>query len=441
VTNQGHARENCCHEILRFLRRARVWPIITIEDKSNSSQMQESRGKLTYAIRFHGPITLSGDFMATMWIRNSGCAAVFPVALLILASAAETRAGFRYDITILPSIGPGWEMRAQGINENGEITGTASKGVQRSAFAYRDGASIPLSVRAADPQAFGNGISGSGDVAGGELITGLTEPVLFGRSGTATILETRGFGGWASAANSRGLIAGSVGTDDVTSRAAMWKGGQLTVLSNVPGSTSYATAVNDLGIVAGRYTTPDGKLNSFIWESGVVSELGTASQPQVMINDINNSGDIVGAGRDINGVFRNFAIVGGSLRPLLPLPGGDQYGPDSTNGDAINDDSQIVGASINAQGRNRAALFENGQTLDLNGLIDRDFGLILNEATDINSRGQITGVGYLNGEKRAFLLTPISVPLPNSAALAATTLPMVLLARRSFRWRAMAGAK
>ncbi len=44
---------------------------------------------------------------------------------------------------------------------------------------------------------------------------------------------------------------------------------------------------------------------------------------------------------------------------------------------------------------------------DLNTLIPRDSGWVLLSANDINNRGQIVGYGRRNGQKRAFLLTPL----------------------------------
>jgi probable HAF family extracellular repeat protein len=43
---------------------------------------------------------------------------------------------------------------------------------------------------------------------------------------------------------------------------------------------------------------------------------------------------------------------------------------------------------------------------DLNNLIPAGSGWILVEATAINKAGQIAGVGTINGQTRAFLLTP-----------------------------------
>ena len=55
-------------------------------------------------------------------------------------------------------------------------------------------------------------------------------------------------------------------------------------------------------------------------------------------------------------------------------------------------------------------LWEDGEPRDLNGLIPADSGWTLENALDINDRGQIVGMGQLGGEQHAFLLTPRSMP-------------------------------
>ena len=45
---------------------------------------------------------------------------------------------------------------------------------------------------------------------------------------------------------------------------------------------------------------------------------------------------------------------------------------------------------------------------DLNALLPRGSGWVLNNAWDINDKGQITGNGLHNGNARAFRLTPPS---------------------------------
>ena len=59
-----------------------------------------------------------------------------------------------------------------------------------------------------------------------------------------------------------------------------------------------------------------------------------------------------------------------------------------------------------------AFLHEDGVFHNLNDLIPRNSGWYLRQANDINDRGQIVGVGILDGETRAFLLTPTELSAP-----------------------------
>jgi len=69
----------------------------------------------------------------------------------------------------------------------------------------------------------------------------------------------------------------------------------------------------------------------------------------------------------------------------------------------INNLSQVVGSA-----NGRATLWQNEFVLDLNDLIPKNSGWELQVAYDINDRRQIVGTGKLNGEYRAFLLSPVS---------------------------------
>jgi probable HAF family extracellular repeat protein len=96
----------------------------------------------------------------------------------------------------------------------------------------------------------------------------------------------------------------------------------------------------------------------------------------------------------------------------------------------INNVGDIVGWSwINSMGDSRAVLWENaGPIVNLNDRIDVGSGWLLENATNINDAGQIVGTGELNGQSRAFLLTP--VPEPQSVVIVGITIVLPLLARR-----------
>jgi hypothetical protein len=63
----------------------------------------------------------------------------------------------------------------------------------------------------------------------------------------------------------------------------------------------------------------------------------------------------------------------------------------------------------------RAFLWIDGELRDLNDFIPPNEGWTLLEARHLNNRGQIVGTGLLDGEERAFLLTPTDNAPPAAA--------------------------
>ncbi|MGA8620713.1 MAG: hypothetical protein WB660_19580 [Candidatus Sulfotelmatobacter sp.] len=74
---------------------------------------------------------------------------------------------------------------------------------------------------------------------------------------------------------------------------------------------------------------------------------------------------------------------------------------------AINDQGQIVGQSIAANGNSRAFIWQNGVMTDLNTLIAPGSSLSLLYANDINDQGEIVGQAYASSTtgSPAFLAT------------------------------------
>jgi probable HAF family extracellular repeat protein len=134
-------------------------------------------------------------------------------------------------------------------------------------------------------------------------------------------------------------------------------------IGTLGGHTSNGYDINDLGQIVGDSSLANGEMHAFVWDAvNGMRDLGTSGL-QSMANHINNQGIIVGA--------------------VEVTPG-----------------------------NHRAAVFdeEAGHEL-LQNLIPANTGWErLNYATDINDLGQIVGTGVLNGQNRAFLLTPIPEP-------------------------------
>ena len=79
---------------------------------------------------------------------------------------------------------------------------------------------------------------------------------------------------------------------------------------------------------------------------------------------------------------------------------------------AINNNGQVVGFATTATGSadRRAFLYSGGNLLDLNNLLPSGSSWNLTDARDINDLGQIVGMGKINGQVHAYLMTPTTVP-------------------------------
>jgi probable HAF family extracellular repeat protein len=143
-------------------------------------------------------------------------------------------------------------------------------------------------------------------------------------------------------------------------------------LLTLGGTESFGGAINTNGQVAGfSFTTGDAAYHAYLWTPTTLN--GTS----------------------------------GTMLDLTTLGGVNSY---SYN---VGTSGQVVGASEvqPTSDHTHAFLYTSGSGMvDLNTLIDPLSGWQLSDAADINSAGQITGQGLINGEYHAYLLTPIPLP-------------------------------
>lgn len=174
------------------------------------------------------------------------------------------------------------------------------------------------------------------------------------------------------------------------------------------------TALNDAGQVTGflyeQHALGGSTYIGFLWDHGHVHLLRPPPPPRLsheydcQPRAINSSGVIVGEGltpRPDTDDGHAFQLKDGIIQDLGALGGHNSAAL------ALNDSGSIVGWTETHGGARHAFLYRAHQMLDLNDLVGRHPGLVLNEAVAINATGQIlVNAQTPSGKNRAVLLTP-----------------------------------
>ena len=335
------------------------------------------------------------------------------VFCLVLAFTSSTVAQ-TYTVTNIGTLG-GNDSVAVSINDFGEIVGyskTADGEVH--AFRYFRDAIFDLSTLGGK-ESYAYLITNSGILLGdsktpdGTLrpFMGAPNSPLFNFGNDPHLFSS------ARGANNAGQVVGfKLVTDEhgqLHKRAYLYTTNHTFDLGTFGGKQSDAIAINDAGAVVGHLYTQyhDGEKRAVIYHGGKVVEIGTFGGNVSIAVTINTSGQVVGYAKLPGGDERAFLFAHGKMKNLGTLPGGTQsfaYG--------IDDRGRVVGSSDAKDSPLRAFIYSDGVMQDLNKLIPDDSGWLLTEAKGINESGQIVGYGFLEGERRAFLLTPVKTNGP-----------------------------
>jgi probable HAF family extracellular repeat protein len=211
----------------------------------------------------------------------------------------------------------------------------------------------------------------------------------------------------AGGINNAGQVAGMYATPSGAFHAALWQNGVITDLGTLGGTGSSASGINNAGQVVGSSTTIPHSLNNhaFLWQNGVMTDLGTLGGSGSGANAINNADQVVGSSAIPGSFFDHPFLWQNGVMTDLGGGVGQAFG--------INDAGQVVGYSSSQN----AFLWQNGVLTDLNDLLPPNSGWGLETASSINDQGQIVGVGFHNGQQRAFLLTPFVPVVPEPGTL------------------------
>jgi probable HAF family extracellular repeat protein len=318
-----------------------------------------------------------------------------------------------YVIIDLGTLG-GNESVATALNENGNVAGWArrSDGAQHAFF-------------------FDATMHDLGTIGGASSIAWSVDPVggVVGQSLTA-ISNTKGFiyrggvrrslgtlGGSNSAAYGINDFADVVGsantTNNVATRAFLYRQGVMKSLGTLGGTNSVATAINIARTIVGSSTLAANSdvTHAFIYPDGGrmtdIGTLGTSSEASA----VNTDDAVVGHSTLASGDTHAFLYSGGVMTDIGTL-GGRNSAAKAIAGftDTVVGESEIAGAS-----GTHAFLYQNGVMVDLNTQLPAGSGWRLESANAVNFSGEIAGVGTIDGQRHAFLLTkPVRLRVTNN---------------------------
>jgi probable HAF family extracellular repeat protein len=352
-------------------------------------------------------------------LRARSWVALLVVSLGLTGVASSTPAiaasAVQYKVTIIRNPGSAQNVQLLGINQNGDVFGTAfESGAQtEEAFLLKAGSTTMQFLgspgdpgnkkSSADPK----GINGSADVVGFSLNTRDT-PLEWADSLTPTNLGNLGAlagqPAQATGINDSNEIVGYTETHG-------WKpfkiqNGKVSALPVLPdgGFDARPLAISSTGLIVGDADSATSNLMAVQWTgSGAITRL--AQLPNTFMSQafaVNSSGVAVGAAvLSTDDVGHAVMWANGKVSDLqAPLTGGGD-----AMANAINDNGVIVGVG---GGNAHGFVYRNGVATDLNTLIAPTAGLTLFGAFGISHTGIIVGDATLNGQNVGYELTPLS---------------------------------
>ncbi|MBD1930619.1 MULTISPECIES: CHAT domain-containing protein [Cyanophyceae] len=308
-----------------------------------------------------------------------------------------------YSITNLGTLPGGNLSNASDINNNGQVVGVSNiANGNSSGVVWQNGTIQNLGTLPGNDFSSANAINDAGVAVGNSGTFSSNLNAVVWQNGAIQNIASN-----SVQANDINNLAQVVGITNLNgnNQAFLWQNGAIQNLGTLPGNDfSSANAINNNGQIVGSSGTVSSGSQAVLWQNGIIQNLGTLPGGNFSnAYGINDAGFAVGDSQAANGnsqavLWRNGAIALGTLP-------GDNF----SRANDINNIGQVVGSSEGANQNTRAFLWQNGIISDLNNLISPSSGWdFLQTAAAVNDIGQIVGTGFIGGQSRAFLLTPLT---------------------------------
>jgi probable HAF family extracellular repeat protein len=269
----------------------------------------------------------------------------------------------------------------------------------------------------------------------------------------------------------------------LTCRPFLWRDGHMMALPTLGGNNGQASAINNRELIVGISETtvqdsgcspskPGKIISPVFWKRGEVHALPTvAGDPDGFVQGLNDRGQAVGSSGNCSNIATHAVLwenETASELPNLGHDGNDAYaindhgqavgyvstadgstivpslwsdgvrravtnlgilpGDGAAFATGINNRGQVVGSTFNSMGWSRGFIWQDNVLTDLNSLVRGDSNLYIIAASNINERGQISGMASVmsgpdEGKIHAILLTPVDERIDESVADVARTRP------------------